>query len=102
MLTPFDPTLLPGAPSVTTATSPQAGRAKLTWSAPPAYGGAPVTGYVVRYRLAGTETWRTVSRTNELVVFQGLVSGQDYQFQVRAESATGLGALSDLITIRVL
>ncbi len=98
----FDPTLLPNAPLVTTATSPQAGRAKLTWSAPPANGGAPVTGYVVRYRLAGTETWRTVSRTNEVVVFQGLVSGQDYQFQVRAESATGLGALSDLITIRVL
>jgi hypothetical protein len=102
VLTPFDPNQMPGAPTVTMATSPQAGRAKLTWSAPPVNGGSPVTGYVVRYRLAGTETWRTVSRTNQIVVFQGLASGQDYQFQVRAESATGLGALSDLITIRVL
>ena len=102
VLTPFDPNQLPGAPSVTTATSPQAGRAKLTWSAPPANGGSPVTGYVVRYRLAGTEAWRIISRTNQVVVFQGLVSGQDYQFQVRAVSATGLGALADMFTIRVL
>jgi hypothetical protein len=102
VLTPFDPTVLPAAPIITLATSPQAGRAKLIWTAPPANGGSPVTGYVVRYRQAGTETWRTVVRSNEIVVFQGLLSGQDYQFQVRAESGSGLGALSDMVTVRIL
>ena len=99
---PIDPLAVPAAPSITQAMSPQVGRAKLTWTEPPANEGGPVSGYVVRYRLAGTITWRTVSRSTPLVVFQGLVSGRDYQFQVQAENEAGLGSPSEIVTVRIL
>ena len=102
VLVPFDPSLVPSAPIVTEANSPQIGRARLAWTAPPNNGGAPVTSYTVRYRLAGTDTWRTIQRTSELVVFQGLISGQTYEFQVSAANAAGSGLQSELVTIRVL
>ena len=99
---PFDPTVVPDAPTVTVANSPQAGRAKLVWTPPATNAGSLITGYVVRYRLAGTTTWRAVRQTNPLIVFQGLQSGQDYEFQVRAENNAGVGSLTDIVTIRIL
>ena len=102
VLTPLDPTILPGVPAVTLAMSPQAGRAKLTWNPPSANTGAPVTSYIVRYRVAGTDTWRAVRRTTEIIVFQGLISGRDYEFQVRAENISGAGAVSEIFTVRIL
>ncbi|MFM1902566.1 MAG: hypothetical protein RLZZ440_466, partial [Planctomycetota bacterium] len=102
LFTPFDPAGLPGVPTITVATSPQAGRAKLVWEAPATNSGGPIASYTVRYRLAGTPTWRTVQRTNELVVFQGLASGQTYEFQVQAVNTAGAGAFGEPVTIRVL
>jgi hypothetical protein len=102
VVTPYNPSLVPAAPTITLAASPQVGRAKLTWTEPAMNGGSPATGYVVRYRLAGTTTWASVPRSTTVVVFQGLTSGRDYEFQVLAKNAAGLGVPSEVITIRIM
>ncbi len=83
-----------GAPSAPRNLSAAGGneRVTLSWEAPANDGGSSITGYQVRYRVAGTEnygSWRSVTGTSTTVT--GLDNGTSYQFQVRAVNGTSPG-----------
>ncbi|MFW5471489.1 peroxidase family protein [Knoellia sp. CPCC 206435] len=88
------PLTLAPAPGTPVATRGNASAA-LTWTAPPATGGSPITGYRVQVR-----TGATVVRTDILTgtatstTVANLTNGTAYNFRVRAVTAVGLGALS--------
>jgi hypothetical protein len=68
------------------------GKADLTWNAPAATNGSPVTDYVVQYRRASAALWSTFAdgvapRTQATVT--GLVPGANYVFRIVARSAFG-------------
>ncbi|MBM3955166.1 MAG: hypothetical protein FJ309_11210 [Planctomycetes bacterium] len=68
------------------------GKADLTWNAPAAANGSPVTDYVVQYRRASAAVWSMFAdgvapRTQATVT--GLVPGANYVFRIVARSAFG-------------
>ena len=86
----------PAAPTET-ATPGGAGTGQiiLTWT-PPADGGAPITGYLVQCRVAGSSTWTAetaVGLTTSLTV-TGLQPSTAYECQVAAVNANGTGPWS--------
>jgi len=92
------PFTVPGAPTGVTGTVGD-GRVNLTWTAPAATGGAPVTDYLVEYRLnaAGSTSWTPFTRapsTATSAVVTPLVNGQSYVFRVTALNAAGSGTPS--------
>ena len=86
------PATVPGAPTHVTATAGN-GRATVTWTAPAATGGAPITHYVVTASGGGgqTCTWSSGALT---CVVTGLVNGAQYTFTVVAQNSAGTGPAS--------
>lgn len=62
----------------------------LSWSEP-AGNGAKITGYRVRWRASGTETWTSVDVKQTGHTISGLVNGASYEIEVRARNAAGSG-----------
>jgi len=92
------PFTVPGAPTGVAGTVGD-GRVNLTWTAPAATGGSPVTDYLVEYRLnaAGSTSWTSFPRspsTATSAVVTPLVNGQSYVFRVTAINAAGSGTPS--------
>ncbi|XP_066263902.1 titin-like isoform X2 [Branchiostoma lanceolatum] len=65
---------------------------KLSWSAPAADGGSPVTGYVIERRAVSSNRWIRIMtvRTTTCTVY-GLRSSSQYVFRVSAMNAFGCG-----------
>ena len=84
--------LAPGAPTVT-ATSGSTTSLDVNWVAPANTGRPIITGYDLRYREAGTESWtdgpQDVLGTSASI--PGLAAGASYEVQVRALNADGDG-----------
>lgn len=78
-------------------------QAVLTWTAPAATGGLPVTGYMIERSTNGT-TWTTVTaNTGNPVpasVQAGLTNGTTYQFRISAITAGGTGVASASFTVK--
>jgi hypothetical protein len=81
-------TTVPGAVASITAT-PGTGQMTLTWTAPAATGGTPITGYTVATSPGGTTTATGTSAT-----ITGLTSGTAYTFTVTASNGMGAGPVS--------
>jgi hypothetical protein len=83
----------PGAPLAVAATSPTSSTATLTWTAPRAPGGFPVTGYKVARNgsdASGKGSWSTVlPATRGYATFTKLVPGRTYRLSVAAINALG-------------
>ncbi len=66
----------------------------LSWTSPTP--GAPVSAYIVQYRVSGTQLWSTASSSvvaNSFTV-TGLAAATDYDFEVSASGAAGIGPTS--------
>ena len=86
----------PGAPDAPIG-APGAGEVGLTWSAPFADGGSPITDYTVQASSDGGATWVTIAHpvsaaTNGRIT--GLTNGVAYVFRVAAVNAVGTGPFS--------
>jgi hypothetical protein len=69
----------------------------LAWDAPPATGGAALTGYLVQRSEDGGTTWRSTPRTladGRQLTVTGLSNGASYLFRVAAVNAVGTGAFT--------
>ena len=88
------PVGVPGAPTGVTGT-PGNGSVDLSWTAPAANGGSPVTGYTVTpYIGASAQTVQTFASTATAQTVTGLTNGTAYTFRVAATTAAGTGAAS--------
>jgi len=84
-----------GPPTIGTATRASSGGIAVSWTAPAADGGSPVTGYVVTpysgYYPSGPRTFNSTATTQTI---NDLVDGRTYRFRVRAINAVGSSAYS--------
>lgn len=83
---------LPGAPTSLQAKG-SLGGLKLSWRAPSATGGTPITGYKLKYRKAGSTSW--AQRSLGVVTSVDLASlsaGSKYEVEIAAVNAVGTGA----------
>lgn len=78
----------------------------MSWTAPLADGGSPITNYIVDKRESSRANWAQVSAkisgtTTEFCV-ERLIMGHEYQFRVRAENRYGAGdpILSDPVVAK--
>ena len=72
-----------------------------SWSAPTNMGGAPISGYNLRYRLAGTtDAWVSVQTSSLSQTINSLEAGT-YSFQVAATNEIGTGSYSRSYTVAV-
>jgi uncharacterized repeat protein (TIGR02543 family) len=91
---------VPSAPLNLSATNSEAS-VTATWDPPARQGGAPLTGYVLRYRLAGTNNaYVEVTSSNLSAVINGLDRG-NYSFQVAANNEIGRGPFSRSFLLQV-
>ncbi|MBG6180245.1 peroxidase family protein [Arthrobacter sp. CAN_A1] len=93
--TAVTPNVVPAAPTNVVGVSGNTS-ATLSWTAPPANGGTPITEYQVQV-LTGTTVLRTVTFAGTATtgrVVTGLTNGTAYTFRVQAVNALGAGALS--------
>jgi hypothetical protein len=89
-LTSAGTSTVPATPTDVTATAGNA-RAVVSWSAPPANGGCPIT----RYTVTATPGGRTVTTTGaRTATFVGLNNGTAYRFTVAATNAAGTSPVS--------
>jgi hypothetical protein len=102
-VTPFG---FPGTPTNVRSTSPSAGKATITWTAPSSNGGSPITGYKVEAR-KGSGSWTVLAAntnsTSTTYNASNLTSGSSYAFRVSAINARGAGSpgtTSATVTIR--
>lgn len=86
----------PGAPQNVRASS-SANTLSLSWSAPASNGGAPVTGYTVRYRTAG-RSWVEKSTPSTSLKIDGLAAATSYEIEIAALNAVGAGAVAVITT----
>ena len=94
----FTPAAVPLAPAAPTSTAVGNGTVTLAW-APPSPNGAVISGYNVQVATSAGGPFADVAGCSNLGVVTGctaigLVSGRQYFFQVRANSATGNSANS--------
>ena len=78
--------------------------ASLTWTAPSATGGAPLTDYLVEYSTNGGSTWTTVSHapsTTPSITVNGLANGVAHIFRVSGITEYGPGLSSQVSLIVV-
>ena len=90
------PAQAPGAPSSIGATQ-GAGMVTLTWGAPLFNGGAPITEYQYRYKVATASSYGSwMSAMTALTVdVKPLTPGTAYEFEVRAVNSVGAGDAID-------
>jgi Domain of unknown function (DUF4082)/Fibronectin type III domain/Bacterial Ig domain len=85
---------VPGAPTAVSAAAKSSG-ALVTWTAPAAEGGTPITGYKITPYLGGVaQTATTSSGAGTSASVKGLENGSAYTFTVAAINAVGTGAES--------
>ena len=87
---------VPGAPGSLVAT-PDNSRVSLSWSAPSDNGGAPVSDYVVKYKMASAAEWNTFddgTGTGTTATITGLTNGIQYEFRIMAVNSEGSGPVS--------
>ncbi|MGN6696131.1 MAG: fibronectin type III domain-containing protein [Aquihabitans sp.] len=88
------PVGLPGAPTAVSG-NPGNGQVDLSWTAPVADGGSPITGYVVTPFIgASAQPASTFNSTATAQTITGLTNGTGYTFKVAATTATGTGTAS--------
>lgn len=88
--------VVPAAPTIGTAT-PHLNSVTITWTAPTANGGSPITGYEVFFGLAGASGVKfgpTLSSATLTVDVTGLSAATSYNFYVVAINALGNGPVS--------
>lgn len=97
---------IPGPPASMKFDEVLSEQIKLSWEAPLADGGSPITNYVVDKRETSRANWAQVSAkisgdTKECLV-EKLIEGHEYQFRVRAENRYGTGdaIISDPVVAR--
>jgi len=95
---PATPFTVPGAATALAGVVGDA-RVTLSWTAPAANGGSPVTDYLIEYRVAasGSTSWTPFTRAPSsatTAVVTPLVNGVGYAFRVTAINAAGPGAPS--------
>ena len=83
---------VPGAPTNLVAEATD-GAVVLTWEAPEADDGAPITDY--EYRIDGKGQWISIGSTDSTHTVTGLVNDTAYDFQVRAVNRVGRSPASD-------
>ena len=83
---------VPGAPTNLVAEATD-GAVVLTWEAPEADDGAPITDY--EYRIDGKGQWISIGSTDTTHTVTGLVNDTAYVFQVRAVNRVGRSPASD-------
>ena len=88
----------PGKPDPPSIDNIGASTAGLSWKKPKEDGGAPITNYIIEYRVEGGFKWikateGEISRTSYTV--KGLTEGNMYEFRVAAENKAGIGPFSD-------
>jgi hypothetical protein len=93
---PITPVGLPGTPTGFTVAAGDRS-ASLSWTAPAANGGQPISDYVVQYKEATSSTWLTLAHaastaTNATV--SGLTNGVSYVFRVAAVTSVGQGGFT--------
>ncbi len=92
------PRTTPDAPTALTSDATAGdGTVSLSWTAPEATGGAPVTDYVVQYSADDGASWSTFGHdpiATPGVVVTGLSTGRAYLFRVAAMNAAGIGSMS--------
>ena len=76
------------------------GRVRLTWQAPSATGGVPLTDYVIQRSYNGGRTWVSLSdgvSTNRTYMATGLANGATYHFRIAARNRVGWSPVSKVI-----
>jgi titin len=95
------PRTVPGAPTKVVG-KPAKKSVALTWKAPAATGGSPITAYRVEYSTNGKK-WTTATTAAPLsrnFTVKKLKSGTTYRFRVAAINAAGAGAYSKVSTAK--
>ncbi|MDA8014672.1 MAG: fibronectin type III domain-containing protein [Gammaproteobacteria bacterium] len=90
------PRTVPGAPQNPSAT-PGDGELQIAWSAPASNGGAVITNYRLRWKLASAAAFaggdtRTVGASVTSATITGLAGGKTYDVQITARNFAGFGA----------
>uniref|UniRef100_A0AC35U477 Twitchin n=1 Tax=Rhabditophanes sp. KR3021 TaxID=114890 RepID=A0AC35U477_9BILA len=91
---PYDVPDAPGIPEKITSTCESI---TLRWETPSYDGGAPIIGYILEKRDAGSNTWTRVTFSNIMDTrykITGLTANKSYEFRVCAVNAAGSGAYS--------
>jgi hypothetical protein len=91
---------VPGAPINLHTTDVSKSKISIAWEPPKTDGGTKIKGYVVERRQARSTRWTRLNKTliDDLeFTMTDVAEGQDYEFQVTAENAEGLGAPSDTL-----
>ncbi len=89
---------VPEPPTIGTAVA-ASGQASISWTAPTADGGSPVTGYIVTpYVGYWTGTPRQFNSTDTTETVTGLTNGWIYRFRVQAVNAVGTSTYSKVTT----
>ena len=85
----------PGAPTILSATAGN-GNATVSWTAPASDGGAPITAYAVTAQVIDCPaTTRIFNSTATTQTVEGLTSGQEHRFWVRAYNGTEISPYSN-------
>ena len=95
------PYTVPGTPTSLSGTVGNA-QVPLTWTAPAATGGSPVTDYTVQYRTGPAGSWSTFAHAVSLdgfITVTGLTNATAYDFQIAAVNAAGTGPYSGAVTV---
>jgi hypothetical protein len=89
----------PGAPTLT-GTERGDSSGSVSWTDPTDLGGSPISGYTVRWRIAGSGgAWTTHDTSATPYLVMGLTNGTTYEVQVAAVNGTGTGDFSNLGTV---
>ena len=92
------PAVVPGPPGAPTVSDVFKDSVRLSWAAPAADGGAPVTGYYVERRSSTAKRWVFVTRepvTATDCTVRDLYEDTVYEFRVTAENKMGTGPASE-------
>jgi hypothetical protein len=94
---PGTPATAPLEPQNVTLTAGD-GEVTLTWQPPTDTGGAPITGYAIRYREGSSGNWSywpSVSGSDLSAIVTGLTNGTEYEFGMASRNSVGIGRWSN-------
>ena len=89
----------PSAPTSLTATAGNT-QVDLNWNLPAINGGSAIIDYRIQYRITGAASWTTLvdgTSTTRSARVPSLANGTEYQFQVAAINASGVGAYATAV-----